>query len=98
MKALKLIIRIILSPFMLLITLMRITASFLVRTASWILGIISLAVLAVSVFWFATEGTKEGMTALVFAVLLSPIGLPMIAQLLIESTKAIQTFIRRIYQ
>lgn len=98
MKALKLIIRIILSPFMLLITLMRITASFLVGTASWILGIISLAVLAVSVFWFATEGTKAGMTALVFAVLLSPIGLPMIAQLLIESTKAIQTFIRRIYQ
>ena len=98
MRALKLVIRIILSPFMLLVTLMRIIASFLVGMASWIFGILSLAALAVSVFWFITEGTRAGMTALVFAVLLSPVGLPMIAQLLIESTRTIQTFIRRIYQ
>lgn len=98
MKLLKILVKIILSPFMLLITLMRIIASFLVGMASWIMGILSLAVLAVSVFWFITEGTRAGMTALVFAVLLSPVGLPMIAQLLIESTKTIQTFVRRIYQ
>ena len=98
MKLLKILVKIIFSPFMLLITLIRIIASFLVGMASWIMGILSLVVLAVSVFWFATEGTRAEMTALVFAVLLSPVGLPMIAQLLIESTKAIQTFIRRIYQ
>lgn len=98
MKAMKLVIRIILSPIMLLLSVSRMIASFLVGAASWIMGIISFAVLAVSVFWFVTEGFRAGMTALVFAILLSPVGIPMFAQLLIELTKTIQTLIRRIYQ
>ena len=78
------------APFMLLIMAVQALASFIAGIASGVLGIISLAVLTVSVFWFVTEGFRAGMAALVFAVIISPVGLPMIAQFLIEITKSLR--------
>ena len=86
----KLLLKILMSPFMLLIMAVQALASFIAGIASGVLGIISLAVLAVSAFWFVTEGFRAGMTALVFAVIISPVGLPMFAQFLIEITKSLR--------
>ena len=96
MKLIKLFIRIVLSPIFLIISLIQTAASFLIGAASWILGIISFVVLAVSIFWFATEGIRAGMTALVLAVLLSPIGIPMVAQFIVEMTKLLKEHIWRL--
>lgn len=86
----KLFFKILMAPFMLLIMAAQAVCSFIAGIASGVLGIISLAVLAVSVFWFVTEGFRAGMTALVFAVIISPVGLPMFAQFLIEITKSLR--------
>lgn len=92
----KTIIKIILSPFFLLISLVCKFASFIVGLASGLLGIVALVLAVLSVFLFITEGLKMGVLALIVAFAVSPFGIPLIAQFTIEMLLSFKDSIKRI--
>ena len=92
----KTILKIILSPFFLLISLVCKFASFIVGLASGILGIVALVLAVLSVFLFITEGIKMGVLALIVALAVSPFGIPLVAQFTIEMLLSFKDSIKRI--
>ena len=92
----KTILKIILSPVFLLISLVCKFASFIVGLASGILGIVALVLAVLSVFLFITEGIKMGVLALIVAFAVSPFGIPLIAQFTIETLLSFKDSIKRI--
>lgn len=92
----KIILKLLLAPFFILVSLTCRFASFIVGIASGILGIIALVLFALSVFLFITEGIKLGMLALIVAWAISPIGIPLIAQFMLEMLMSAKDFLKRI--
>ena len=80
----RIILKIIAAPFMLALTLIVAVLSFSVSVASWVTGILSLVFAVGGLFeLFIQSHTSWGITWLVMAFLLSPFGLPAVAEWLI---------------
>jgi hypothetical protein len=78
-------IKIFLTPVRLFLTVTISVFKFLLSISSTILAIIAFVVFIVSVFFFVDGEKTDGIYALVFAWIISPWGLPMIATWLLSS-------------
>ena len=92
----KTILKILLSPFFILISLACKFASFIVGLASGILGIVALVLVVLSVFLFITEGIKMGILSLIVALAVSPFGIPLLASLTIEILLSAKDYLKRL--
>ena len=77
-------IRIVLAPFMLITRLMLGIAAFITSIASTIIGLAVTVFLLLSVIEFAIGYWQNGFAFMVLALLVSPIGLPAIANFLLN--------------
>ena len=83
-QVMRIILKIVAAPFMLALTLIVAVLSFSVSVASWVAGILSLVFAVGGLFeLFIQSHTPWGITWLVMAFLLSPFGLPAVAEWLI---------------
>ena len=95
-KLLKFVLRVLLAPFFFLVTIVCRFASFIVGLASGLLGIVALVLAVLSVFLFITDGFKMGILALIAAIAVSPFGVPLLAQLVLEFLLSVKNSIRRV--
>lgn len=80
----RIILKIVAAPFMLALTLIVAVLSFSVSVASWVAGVLSLVFAVGGLFeLFIQSHTPWGITCLAMAFLLSPFGLPAVAEWLI---------------
>ena len=77
-------LRIVLAPFMLITRLMLGIAAFITSIASTIIGLAVTVFLLLSVIEFAIGYWQNGFAFMVLALLVSPIGLPAIANFLLN--------------
>lgn len=77
-------IKIFLAPVRIFLTVTISVFKFLLSISSTILAIIAFVVFMVSVFFFVDGEKTDGIYALVFAWIISPWGLPMIATWLLS--------------
>lgn len=77
-------IKILLTPIRIFLTVTISVFKFLLSFSSTILAIIAFVVLMVSVFFFVDGEKTDGVYTLVFAWIISPWGLPMIATWLLS--------------
>ena len=77
-------LRIVLAPFMLITRLMLGIAAFITSIASTIIGLAVTVFLLLSVIEFAIGYWQNGFAFMALAVLVSPIGLPAIANFLLN--------------
>ena len=77
-------IKIFLTPFRLFLTVTIVIFKFLLSISSTILAIIAFVILMVSIFFFVDGEKADGIYALVFAWVISPWGLPMVATWLLS--------------
>lgn len=77
-------IKIFLTPVRLFLTVTISVFNFLLSISSTILAIIAFVVFMVSVFFFVDGEKTDGIYALVFAWVISPWGLPMVATWLLS--------------
>lgn len=96
MKLVKLILRILLSPAVLIVTLFEMLSKLVLNTATIILNILSIVFLIAAVFIFFHDGWKDSLFAFVFAFIASPFGLPAVAYLLVEAIGVFKQGIKRI--
>ena len=82
---------------MLIMTIFELVATFFIHITGWILNIVSVILFIVAVFIFFNDGWRESVTAFVIAWAISPLEIPAIAQLIVDSTVLIRNGIRRIY-
>ncbi len=75
---LKSILRIVLAPLWLLLTLLIGIFNFVLHIGSWILCIFAVIIAIVGVFVLFTETVKDGILTLLLAYAISPWGLPML--------------------
>ena len=80
MKAIRLIGRILLAPAVLLLTVIIFLLALLLALSTRVLAIISSLGVTLSLLLFATGDYKNGGIFLLLALLISPYGLPMIAE------------------
>ena len=80
MKVIRLIGRILLAPVVLLLTVIIFLLALLLALSTRVLAIISSLSVALSLLLFATGDYKNGGNFLLLAWLISPIGLPLIAE------------------
>lgn len=85
MKLVKIILKILLSPVVLMVTAFELLSKLVLNTATIILNILSIVFLIAAVFIFFHDGWKESILAFALAWLASPFGLPAIAYLLIDT-------------
>ena len=85
-------LRIILTPFMLMARLTLGLAAFLTSIASSIIGLTVSVFVLLSVIEFVIEYWQNGFAFLVLALLVSPIGLPAIANFLLDRVDHILGF------
>ncbi len=78
-------IKILLTPIRIFLTVTIAVFRFLLSISSTILAIIAFVVFVVSIFFFVDGEKTDGIYALVFAWIISPWGLPMIATWLLSS-------------
>lgn len=78
------VLRIILAPFMLTIRLMLGLAAFITSIASSVIGITVTLFMLLSVTEFAIGYWQNGLAFIALALLVSPIGLPAIANFLLN--------------
>ena len=81
---LKLIMKIVLTPFMLVARLMLGLAAFITSIASSIIGLAVTVFLLLGVVEFAIGYWQNGIAFMVLALLASPIGLPAMANILLN--------------
>lgn len=93
----KQIIKLILSPIILLISLVQCTATFIIHLTAWLLSTISLITFITSIFVFFNDGVKDGLMVLLFSWFISPFGLPAIAQFLVDKTNSIKNALIKCY-
>ena len=91
------ILKIFLSPFIIALTVFEFIASFVIRGASLVLNIISIVVFITAVFLFFNDGWKSGLTAMIFAWLISPLGIPLVAQFIVDKTVTVKNCIKQLY-
>ena len=77
-------VKILLTPIRIFLTVTISVFKFLLSFSSTILAIIAFIVLMVSIFFFVDGEKTDGVYALVFAWIISPWGLPMIATWLLS--------------
>lgn len=75
---LRTLLRIIVAPVWLLLTVIIGIFNLLLNIASWLLCLLAIVVAIVGVFVWITETAKDGILTLLFAFVLSPWGLPML--------------------
>ena len=90
MKVLKFIVKIILSPVILSLTIIEHFAEFLINTATLVLSIISFVCFITAIFAYFNDGARAGITISVLSWLLSPFGIPAIAQFIIQLVSVIK--------
>ena len=88
----KTIIRILITPFMLIARLMLGIAAFIISIASSVMGLTVTLFLLLSVIEFAIGYWQNGFAFMVLALLVSPIGLPAIANFLLDRVDHILGF------
>ena len=80
----QIILKIIAAPFVLALTLLVAVLNFSVSLASWVFGILSFFLALCGLFELFIQGNPQwGITGLVLAFLLSPFGLPTVAEWLV---------------
>ena len=77
-------IKILLTPIRIFLTVTIAVFKFLLSISSTILTIIAFIVFMVSIFFFVDGENTDGIYALIFAWIISPWGLPMIATWLLS--------------
>lgn len=75
---LKTILRILIAPVWLILTVLIGIFNLLLNIASWLLCLIAIVFAIVGVFVLITETVKDGLLVLLLAYILSPWGLPML--------------------
>ena len=88
----KTIIRILITPFMLIARLMLGIAAFITSIASSVMGLTVTLFIILSVIEFAIGYWQNGFAFMVLALLVSPIGLPAIANFLLDRVDHILGF------
>lgn len=88
MKVLKFIIktilRIIIAPVWLLLTVLIGIFNLILNVATWLLYLIAIVLVIVGIFVLITETVKDGLLVLLLAFILSPWGLPMLGAWLLS--------------
>lgn len=79
----RLILRILLYPIILILTIITFGLTFLLGVGTWILNIISGLIVIGAIASFITGEATLGFIALLLAFLFSPYGLPLIAEKLV---------------
>ena len=80
----RILLKLIAAPFGLALTLMVAVLNFSISLASWMLGILSLIAAVCGVFDLFRGDTAQGLYCLVVAFVVSPFGLPAVAEWLID--------------
>ncbi|MBO5145062.1 MAG: hypothetical protein J6C19_05950 [Lachnospiraceae bacterium] len=80
----RILLKLIAAPFVLALTLMVAVLNFSISLASWMLGILSLIAAVCGVFDLFRGDTAQGLYCLVVAFVVSPFGLPAVAEWLID--------------
>ena len=93
----KLTLRIVLTPFMLIMRLMLGIAAFITSIASTIIGLAVTVFLLLSVIEFTIGYWQNGFAFMALALLVSPIGLPAIANFLLNRMDHILSFFERLF-
>lgn len=87
----RILLKIVAAPFMLVLTLLVAVLSFCVSVASWILGGLALVCAVCGLFeLFIQNNVQMGITGLVLAFAVSPFGLPAVAEWLIDRLDALK--------
>ena len=94
----RIILKIIAAPFVLVLTLLVAVLNFSVSLSSWMFGILSFFLALCGLFELFIHGNPQwGITGLVLAFLLSPFGLPAAAEWLVckldDLNYSLKTFI-----
>jgi len=92
----RIILRILLFPTTLLLTILIFFLAFLVDVGRWILNIVSGLIVIGAIASFLNGETSLVVTALVLAFLFSPYGLPLIAEQLILGMSRVTGMIKSI--
>ena len=92
----RLILKIILFPISLILSLLKYILLFVLNVGTWILNIISGLIAIGAVASFINGETQLGITAVILALLLSPYGLPYIASKLIIGIESLNLKIKSI--
>ena len=92
----KTIIRILITPFMLIARLMLGITAFITSIASSLMGLIVALFFLLSVIEFAIGYWQNGFAFMLLAFLVSPIGLPAIANFLLDRVDYILGFFERL--
>ena len=96
MKLKKFILKILLSPIVLIVTVFELLSKLVLNTATIILNILSIVLLITAVFIFFHDGWKESTFAFALTWLASPFGLPAVAYLLIDTIEVFRSEIKQI--
>jgi cytochrome c biogenesis protein CcdA len=67
---------------------------FIIGIASWILSIVATIFFIVAIFVFFAEGIKAGISILIIAWLISPYGIPQLAQWIVDKTVDIKFYVK----
>lgn len=95
---LKILLRIILAPFMLVLILLIHFSAFLLTVASGIFGLAGTVFAILGAIIFFAVNRTNGIIVLIFAFLVSPLGLPMLAAWLIGKLQQLRYAIQdRVY-
>lgn len=96
---LKLLLKILLAPVILLLTLSVWLSTFIVYVSGLLLGFISMAVAMLGIAVLVTYSPKNGFILLLIAFIISPFGLPKLAFWLLGKVQNLKFVIQnRVYQ
>ena len=94
MTALKLILKIVIAPVILLLTLAIWICVGLVYVSGLVLGLISMVIALLGVAVLVTYSPQTGLILLVIAFLISPYGLPMLSGWLVAKLHVLRYMLR----
>lgn len=96
---LKLLVKILLAPIILLLTLSVWLCTFIVYVSGLLLGFISMAAAMLAIAVLVTYSPKNGFILLLIAFIISPLGLPKLAFWLLGKVQTLKFAIQdRVYQ
>jgi hypothetical protein len=93
-KPMKLILKILVAPIILALTVFIWVCALVLRMSAWVLGIISTILGALGLAVLILVNTTNGIIVLLMAFLISPVGLPMAAAWILGQMQRLRYFVQ----
>ena len=90
----KIILKILFAPIIAIMAIMIWTFALLLRLSAWVFGVISTILSILGLITILFINTTNGVIILVFAFLVSPVGIPMLAAWMIGQMQRFRYFVQ----